>query len=411
MTAENASGPAPGAPLAGIRVLEFGHYIAAPFAGVILADLGADVVKVEDPERPDDARHTGPHFIDSQSLYYLSLNWGKRSLAVRLGSPEGRQVVLDLVRVADAVIDNFRPGVLAKLGFHHEALASVNPQLVSCSLTGFGETGAYSTRAGYDYTIQAMAGVMSLTGEPGGPPGKAGVSYVDHGGGLAASLAVCAALLERERTGRGRHIDLGLMDTQVSILSYLAAWMLNAGAALGRTAHASHHSMIPAQNFATRDGWISVFVGNEQNWRRMVDAIGDQRLGDPAYQSNAGRLERRAELLAVIEELIRSRTTQEWVSLLTRHGVPCAPVNDLSEALTSPPVRDRGLVRTARNDHYGEYLHTAGPIPALGSGGDRGAPVIGEHSQAILAEIGYSRERIAALLERGTVVAAEPVAR
>jgi crotonobetainyl-CoA:carnitine CoA-transferase CaiB-like acyl-CoA transferase len=392
------------APLAGIRVLELGHFIAAPFAGVILADLGADVIKVEDPDRPDDARSTGPHFLDGESLYFLSLNWGKRSLAVRLRRPEGRGVVLDLVRHADAVIDNYRPGVLARLGLDHAALAEVNPRLVTCSLTGFGETGAYATRSGYDYTIQATAGVMSLTGEPSGPPGKAGVSYVDHGGGMAGSLAICAALLERERTGSGRHIDLGLMDTQVSMLTYLAAWRLNAAAEIGRTADASHQSLVPAQNFATADGWVSVFVGNERNWRSLVEATADPRLGIAEYRTNAGRLQHRDRLLEVLRVLFRSRPTAEWVELLTSHGVPCAPVNSLAEALSSPPVRDRELVQVARNPHYGDYRHVAGPIPALGSAGHRGGPVLGEHSEEILTGIGYSADRLASLVEAGIVV-------
>ena len=402
--AASAGGPLPTGPLAGLRVIELGHFIAAPYAGVILGDLGADVVKVEDPDRPDDARQTGPHFVQEQSLYFLSLNWGKRSLAVRLRRPEGRRVVLDLASRADAVIDNYRPGVLARLGLDHEALAGINPRLVTCSLTGFGETGAYSRRAGYDYTIQAMAGVMHLTGEPGGPPGKAGISYVDHGGGLAASLAICAALVERARTGVGRHIDLGLMDTQVSMLTYLASWSLNAGADIERTSHAAHQSMVPAQNFATRDGWISVFVGNDQNWERLTAAVGDRRLLADQYRTSAGRLKNRDRLLGLLQELFRGRSTTEWVTALTGRGVPCAPVNSLREALDSPPVRDRGLVQAAGHTRYGEYRHVAGPIPALSSGTRRGGPVLGEHGEAILAEIGYSPGQVAALVGAGVVL-------
>lgn len=394
------------APLAGLRVLELGHFIAAPYAGVILGDLGADVIKAEDPDRPDDARQTGPHYAHGQSLYFLSLNWGKRSLAVRLGHPEGRRVVIDLCRHADAVLDNYRPGVLARLGLDHESLVAVNPRIITCSLTGFGETGAYSDRAGYDYTIQAMAGVMHLTGEPDGPPGKAGISYVDHGGGLAASLAICAALVGRARTGAGRHIDLGLMDTQVSMLTYLAAWCLNAGAEIERTAHAAHQSMVPAQNFATADGWVSVFVGNDQNWDRLTAAVDDRRLMAAEFRTAAGRLQNRDRLLSLLQELLRRRSTAEWVAALARRGVPCAPVNTLREALDSPPVRDRGLVQAARNRSYGEYRHAAGPIPALSSGEHRGGPVLGEHSEEILAEIGYTPAQVAALVEAGAVLIA-----
>ena len=259
-------------------MLDLGHFIAGPYAATILADLGADVIKVEDPDRIDDARRTGPHFQNGESVYFLSLNWGKRSLAVRMSSDRGRALMLDLARSADVVLDNFKPGVMAKLGLDHDALIRINPRLITCSLTGFGETGSLAARPGYDYTVQALAGAMSLTGEPDGPPAKAGVSYVDHSGGLTAALAICAALFERERTGRGRHIDLGLFDTQISMLTYLAGWTLNSNAHLERTAHSAHQSMVPAQNFATSDGWISVFAGHDRNWTQLTLALGDGRL-------------------------------------------------------------------------------------------------------------------------------------
>jgi crotonobetainyl-CoA:carnitine CoA-transferase CaiB-like acyl-CoA transferase len=340
-------------------------------------------------------------------LYFLSLNWGKRSFAVRLGCPEGRQLMLDLIKVADAVIDNYRPQVLARLGLDHEVLAEVNPRIVTCSLTGFGESGAYSKRPGFDYTIQATAGVMSLTGEPGGPPGKAGISYVDHAGGLAASLAVCTALLERERTGRGRHIDLGLMDTQISMLTYLASWHLNAGAQVERTANASHPSMVPAQNFETKDGWISLFVGNDNNWRQLTAAINDKRLFETGYLTNSGRFERKDELLALLRELIRTRSTDEWVTQLVSLNIPCAPVNSLGEALESPPVLDRDLIQTAHNSYYRPYQHVSGPVPAIGDRGGRGAPVLGEHTVEILADIGHPRSTVTRLIEAGIVTAVQ----
>ena len=212
--------------LEGLRVLDLTHFLAGPYCTLILADLGADVIKIEDPDHPDEARSMPPHFVGGESLYFLSLNWGKRSAAVRLGTPEGRARFLELVPRADVVVDNYRPGVMRKLGLDHEALIAVNPRLITCSITGFGEDGPYSGRPGYDYTITALSGIQDLTSDP---PARAGVSYADHSAGMAAALAMVSAVLERQRTGTGRHLDVSLLDVQVSFLTYIAAFALNAG--------------------------------------------------------------------------------------------------------------------------------------------------------------------------------------
>jgi len=253
-------------PLAGVRVLDFCHFLAGPYAALALADLGADVIKVEDPGHPDEARRVGPCFDGDESVYFRSLNWAKRSVGIRLASPEGRAVALDLVAGADVVLDNYRPGVMAKLGLDPDTLAGVNPRIVTVSLSGFGATGPSAARPGYDYTIQALAGVMSLTGEPDGPPGKAGISYVDHSGGLAAALAVCAALVERGRTGLGRHIDVALFDVQVSMLTYLAAWQMNGGFVPGGrraapTRRSSRPRPSPPPTGTSRSSWATTRCG------------------------------------------------------------------------------------------------------------------------------------------------------
>jgi crotonobetainyl-CoA:carnitine CoA-transferase CaiB-like acyl-CoA transferase len=392
--------------LAQVRVLDFTHFLAGQYAGLTLADLGADVIRIENVDRADHARSVGPHFLADNSLYYLSLNWGKRSVALRMSNPQARKVLEDLIRTADVVLDNYRPGVMQKLGLDHASLEALNPRIVSCSLTGFGETGPYAERPGYDYTVQALSGVMSLTGEPDHPPGKSGISYVDHSTALAAALAVCAALVERARFDRGRHIDIALLDVQISMLSYLAAWQQNAGDTPQRTPSASHPSLIPAQNFAARDGHISVFVGNDSMWQRLVDATEDPRLADERYDTMAGRNAARDELLAVLENVFASRDGQEWVQLLNANGVACARVNSVAEALANEHIAARGLVQTATDPAYGTYRHVAGPVPKMGVAGGVGAPLLGQDTESVLHELGYGKARIEQLERAGAIVLA-----
>lgn len=391
-------------PLVGVRVLELCHFLAGPYAGLILADLGADVVKVEDPDRPDEARSMGPFFQDRESLYFLALNWGKRSIGVRLGTPVGSDVVRDLAREADVVVANYRPGALERVGIGLDALRASNPRLVTCSLTAFGETGPDAPRPGYDYTIQALSGVMSLAGEPESPPAKAGISYVDHSGGMAAALAVTAALVERTRTGRGRHLDVSLLDVQTSMLTYLASWALNAGHVPCRTARSAHPSLTPAQNFRTADGWVSVFVGNDGMWRRMVEALDERSLRDARYDTREGRATHRDELLGVLQKVLLADTSAAWSKRLSEYGVACAPVNDVSAALAEPQVRFRELTDVASHPAYGAYSHAVGPLPQLSCRPSAGAPLLGEHTTGVLRSAGYTEARIEALAQDGVVV-------
>lgn len=381
-------------PLDGVRVLDFCHFLAGPYGTLVLAELGADVIKIEDPDHPDEARLMGPHFQGEQSLYFATLNRGKRSVSARLAQPEGRAVIHHLVRTADVVVDNFRPGVMDKLGLAPETLREINPAVVSCSLSGFGATGPYAGRVGYDYTIQALTGVMSLTGEPDGPPGKAGISYVDHSGGLAIALAVSAALFQRTRTGVGRHIDLGLLDVQTSMLTYLAAWTLNGGQEPQRFAHGAHPSLVPAQTFATQDGHLSLFIGNDAMWGRLARVMDDPRLTTDALATNAGRARQRDDVLAILSTLFASRSTAHWNARLAEAGVPCAPVNDLGAALRDPQVVARDLIVTAHHPEYGEYSCTRGPLPDLATEHPlAGAPLPGEHTREVLGELGYDALR------------------
>jgi crotonobetainyl-CoA:carnitine CoA-transferase CaiB-like acyl-CoA transferase len=345
----------------------------------------------------------GPHFQGEQSLYFLALNSGKRSIGVRLATDQGRAVVEDLVRGADVVIDNYRPGVLAKFGLGHDALRTANPAIVTCSLTGYGETGPDATRAGYDYTIQALAGVMSLAGEPHGPPTKAGISYVDHSGGITAALGVCAALVERSRTGLGSHVDLALFDVQISMLTYLASWQRNRAAEFERTANSAHPTLVPAQNFRTADGHLALFIGNDGMWRRFVDAIDDATLSEARFVTREGRLEHRDEVIDCVQRVLLGATSREWEARLGESGVACGAVNSVAEALAEPQTEARGLLVQNEHPAYGRYEHLRGPLPTRGRDTLRPAPVLGEHTLEALTGIGYTSASITALRAAGIV--------
>ena len=392
------------APLRGVVVLDVSHFLAGPYAAMTLADLGADVVKVEDVDRPDEARRVGPVFNDGQSDYFASLNWGKRSLALRLARPDGRDVFLRLARHVDVVIDNSKPGVMDKLGLGPDSLHRVNERIVTCSLSSFGATGPLARRPGYDYTIQALTGVMSLTGDPDRAPGKSGISYVDHSGGIVAALGIAAAIVERNATGIGRHLDLSLFDTQMSMLSYLAAWQLNAGYEAGRSANGAHPSIVPAQTFRTADGHMSVFVGNDAMFARLASALGDPFLESAGFATNDGRYEGRVELIERLDATFASRPTDHWVDVLTSYDVPCAPVNTVAEALVEPQTQARGLVAETIAGGHDPYRHVRGPIPLDDAHATIPAPRLGEHSTEVLLAAGFTPVDVHALLSRGAVV-------
>lgn len=366
-----------------VKVLDLTHFLAGPYCTLVLAELGADVIRVEDPGHVDEAREMPPHQVGDQSLYFLSLNAGKRSVALPLASAAGRESFLRLVERADVVVDNFRPGVMARLGFDHARLAERNRRIVSCSITGFGEDGPYAARPGYDYTVTALAGIQHLTGDP---PVRAGISYADHSAGLAAALAIVAALHERQESGAGRHLDVSLLDVQVSMLTYLAAFTLNAGDAPAPVAGGGHPVLVPTQNLQTADGWVALFVGNDPMWKRAKAALRVPALDDPRFDTVAGRARHKEAVLALVADRLRTETTDHWVRRLEAAGVPCAPVNDVGQALSDPHVVARGLV-VEESGPYGTYRRASGPLPRLRSS-TRPAPRLGEHTLEVLREFG-----------------------
>jgi crotonobetainyl-CoA:carnitine CoA-transferase CaiB-like acyl-CoA transferase len=342
------SGPKP---LDGVKVLDLSRVLAGPWCGQILADYGADVIKVERPQVGDDTRAWGPPWWgdgrDRQAAYYLAANRGKRSVAIDLATPEGAHSVRRLAAHADVVIENYKVGQLAKFGLDYPRLAALNPRLVYCSITGFGQDGPYAQAAGYDFAIQATGGLMSITGEkdgtPGSQPQKVGVAVADLFTGVYACTAILAALNERHRTGRGRWIDAALLDTQVAMLANQASNYLVGGKTPKRMGNA-HMNVVPYQVFATKDGYIVLAVGNDGQFARFCALCGQPEVAqDPRFVTNEARLHHRDELVAILTPWMAMRTTAEWTALLEPNAVPCAPILEVPEVFRHPQVVARGM--------------------------------------------------------------------
>jgi crotonobetainyl-CoA:carnitine CoA-transferase CaiB-like acyl-CoA transferase len=394
------------APLEGVRILAVSQFGAGPFGTQVLADLGAEVIKIEDPGVGGDvSRYVPPFAGEADSPYFQSFNRGKRSLTLNLRHPDGQAVLHDLVRVSDAVFNNARGDLPGKLGLTYEALKAVNPKVVCCSLTGFGTTGPRAAEPAYDYLIQGYAGYMSVTGEPDGPPGKCGVSVIDFAGGYAAMIGLMVGLFDAQRTGVGRDLDVSLLDTAVSMLSYFAIWTLNRDWAPERTRDSAHQVLVPAQNFPTKDDWIVVFCSKDKFWQELVEAMDAPELArDPRFRTFPDRHVHREALLPLLKARFATRTTADWLDRL-RGRVPCAPVNDVREALADEQVRARDMIVEVEHPEFGTLKEVRSPIRTEGEVRvPRRAPRLGEDTDEILGEIlGYGRTTIAGLRERGVI--------
>jgi crotonobetainyl-CoA:carnitine CoA-transferase CaiB-like acyl-CoA transferase len=395
--------------LDGLRIVTVSQFGAGPFGTQLLADLGAEVIKVEDPAVGGDvARQVGPYAAGGDSLYFQSFNRGKKSLTLDLKHPDGQATLRDLVRVSHAVYNNLRGDLPATLGLTYATLRDINPAVVCCSLSGFGATGPRAAEPAFDYLIQGYAGWMSVTGEPDGPPGKCGVSVVDFAGGYASMAALLAGLWDAQRSGVGRDIDISLLDTAVSMLSYFAIWALNRDWQAGRVAASGHQSLVPAQNFPTRDGWIVVFCNKEKFWQALIDAMSLPEVGrDERFATFGDRLAHKDALLPILEARFAERTTDDWLARL-RGRVPCAPVNTLAQALEDEQVRARGMIVEVEHPELGILREVASPVRTAGTVATPApAPRLGQHTDEILREIlQYDPGRIAALRASGALGAA-----
>ena len=374
-------------PLADVRIVAVEQFGAGPWATMQLADLGADVIKVENPAGGGDVgRSVPPGRSGDTSLYFEAFNRGKRSVALDLGSEAGRRGLHHLLRDADALFCNLRGDQPERLGLDYAALEAVNPRLVCCSLSGFGTTGPRAAQPAYDYVIQAMAGWMSLTGEPDGPPAKSGLSLVDFAAGYVAALALMAGLWRAQRTGRGCDCDIALFDTALSLLNYVGTWTATAGYAAQRLPHSAHPVIVPFQAMPTADGWLTVACAKQRFWERLCAAIERPDLAaDPDLADFAGRDRHRDRLVPALEAVFRTRTTDDWIARLEAAGVPCGAVNDVEQALADPQAVAREAVVDVPHPRFGTVRHLASPLRLSGPRrAPEPAPGVGEHTDALL---------------------------
>jgi crotonobetainyl-CoA:carnitine CoA-transferase CaiB-like acyl-CoA transferase len=391
--------------LRGVRVLDLTRILSGPFCTMILADLGADVVKIEDTARGDDTRHWGPPFHGADAAYYHAVNRNKRSLAVDLKSEQGKALVRRLAGSADVLVENFRPGTAARLGLGYGELRVLNPRLVYGSVSGYGHTGPMSEQAGYDAIAQALSGAMSVTGEAGGEPVRFGTSAADLAAGMWVTIGILAALVNREQTGVGQHVDVALLDGLTAWLTYVAQNYFASGETPQRYGSA-HPNIVPYQGFPTGDGDIMVAAGNDGLWRRFAEVVGlDDLVDDDRFATNPDRVRNRAELLPLLEEALAAKSAAEWTDLLTAAGVPVGPILTVPETLDHPQVLARDMVVDLPHSSEGTVRTLGSPLKLSETPPNlrHASPTHGQHTAEILADLGLSVDEISRLRDQGSI--------
>ncbi|MBC3876571.1 CoA transferase [Undibacterium sp. FT79W] len=400
-----------------IRILDLTRVLAGPWCAQNFADLGAEVIKVERPGNGDDTRSWGPPYLRDQNgdntteaAYYLAANRGKQAITVDISTPEGQEIIRKLAAQSDVVLENYKVGQLKKYGLDYASLKEIKPDLIYCSITGFGQDGPYAHRAGYDFIVQGMGGFMSLTGErddlPGGGPQKAGVAIADLMTGMYATIAVMAALTHRDRTGEGQYIDMALLDVQVAMLANMNTNYLASGKPPVRWGNA-HPNIVPYQTFATSDGHIIVAAGNDGQYKKFVAAGGEEQLAtDERFCTNPARVANREVLIPLLAEMVKRKSRQEWIALLEDAGVPCGPINRLDDVFNDPQVKARGMQITLPHPSAGSVKLVGSPMKLSATPPDYQSPppLLGQHTDQILKSVlGYDDEQLSLLRQRGII--------
>jgi crotonobetainyl-CoA:carnitine CoA-transferase CaiB-like acyl-CoA transferase len=395
-------------PIAGMRVLELAQIMAGPTCGMMLADMGADVIKVEKLPGGDDSRAYSEPQVNGVSAPFLILNRNKRGIAIDLKQPRGREILLRMVRDADVLTENYRRGTLEKLGLGYDVLSKANPGLIYCAVSGYGRDGPYGDKGGFDLIAQGFSGLMSITGEPGGPPAKTGNSVADINAGILAVVGILAAYAHKQRTGEGQVVDTSLMEAALQQTYWHAAMWFATGQSAGPTGSA-HLLTAPYQAFHAKDGWINIGGANQSNWERIAEVLGHPEWrDDPRFRTNAGRMQHLAALTDAMNAVLVTRTKTEWIDAFDRAGVPVGPVNTIGEALSHPQTLARGMVVDLEHPVAGSTKALGCPVhfSATPTSVTRHAPLLGEHTREILREFGYDDPAIDALAADGVVAMA-----
>ncbi|RMF83532.1 MAG: CoA transferase [Nitrospinota bacterium] len=393
-------------PLEGIVVLDLTRVLSGPYCTMQLADMGAEVLKIEMPGRGDDTRHFGPPFRNGESAYFLSINRNKKSITLNLKSEKGKAILRRLIPQADILVENFRPGTLDNLGFGYETLSTLNPRLIYCAISGFGHTGPDRLRPGYDLVVQGEGGVMSLTGEPDGPPYKVGVSFADIVAGMVAVQGILLALLAREKSGKGQKVDISMLDCQVSLLTYQAGIYFFTGQSPFRMGNL-HPTLAPYETFKCQDEYINVAVGNDSLWARFCQVIDLPHLqNDARFVTNEERVKNHAALKEILDRVFAQKTRQEWLTLLQEAGIPCGAIKTVAEVCNDPQVLAREMVVEIEHPTVGKTKVPGVPVKLSDTPGgvETPPPLLGEHTEEVLSRmLGLQADEIAALREEKVI--------
>jgi len=386
--------------LKGIKVLDLTRALAGPYCTMLLADYGAEVIKVELPGTGDDTRGWGPPFVEGESAYFMSINRNKKSLTLDMKNTRSKDILERMIKQSDIIVENFRPGAADRLGLGYEQVKKINPKIIYCSISGFGQDGPYRELPGFDQTLQGMGGMMSITGEPDGPPMKVGVAIADISGGMFAGFGIMLALFHREKTGKGQWVDTSLLDSQIAWLTYRAGEFFASGK-LPEKVGSGHPMIVPYQAFKAKDEYINIAAGNDQLWKRFCKVINMENImDDPKFVTNAKRVENRKELIAILSKIIETKTGAEWLKLLEDAGIPAGPIYTLDKLFSDPQVLHRKMMVELTHPKAGKIKVTGVPVKLSEAPGKITAPppLLGQHNKEVLKDLGYSAEEIEKLI-------------